>query len=182
MRRLAALRHLLTKALEVLTAAVPSSAALLPRVRGAVDAANTTYDAFCDGAIIVVNLASFLPKLPSAPPACSASSPSLPFAPPPPLAWYPSGLLHDLVLTCAHELAHLIEGSGSHGPGWRQAYDAIVLQAYAHADATAHLRHTAANRPGAGWAASGGQCACGGNAAGAMPLQGGSPLRGARAP
>ena len=90
--------------------------------------------------IIVINLASFLPKLPTAPPAAvtaaaSTSSSSSSSVCAPPLGWYPKGLLYDLVLTVAHELAHLLEGSGNHGPGWRQAYDSIVLEAYTHAAA-----------------------------------------------
>ena len=48
-RRLGCLRHLLAAALEVLGDAVPACKALLPRVAAAVDAPNTSYDAFCDG-------------------------------------------------------------------------------------------------------------------------------------
>lgn len=83
--------------------------------------------AFCDGTWIVVNFATYMPKLPIAPPSTfssSSSSSSSAFN-------YPRTLLHDLVVTLTHELAHMLEASGGHGPAWRDTHMALLMELYA---------------------------------------------------
>ena len=97
------------------------------------DASNTDYDAFCDGTLIVVNLHSYLPKLgkfgqkkkkkggrgSSAASAASTASA------------VPRTLAHEMVVTVTHELAHLLERGGGHGPEWRDTHMSLLQEIYA---------------------------------------------------
>ena len=49
------------------------------------------------------------------------------------LRGFPRGLLHDLVVTVTHELAHLLVSGGGHGPNWRDAHMGLLQQVYADA-------------------------------------------------
>merc|ERR1712146_100860 len=72
-----------------------------------------TYEGFCDGNIIIVNLSTYLSKLRTEPPLSffeGGNEGSFKF---------PRGLLHEMVVTVTHELAHLLESGGGHGPSWR---------------------------------------------------------------
>ena len=66
-------------------------------MRGGYDGANTSYDAFCDGSIIVVNLYTYLASRKGR-------------------EGTPEALAHDLVCTVTHELAHLLARRLKHCP------------------------------------------------------------------
>jgi hypothetical protein len=42
-------------------------------------------------------------------------------------------LLHKLVTTVTHELAHMLERSGGHGPAWRDMHMTLLQEVYADA-------------------------------------------------
>mmetsp|Transcript_31284 Transcript_31284/g.40237 ORF Transcript_31284/g.40237 Transcript_31284/m.40237 type:complete len:542 (+) Transcript_31284:1735-3360(+) len=119
-RRIAALRSLLSDAVNTLGTAIPSAKVLLERVVAGIDCPNTTYEAFCDGEILFINLASYLPKFPASCLEASGGNFNT-----------PSILPHDLLSTVAHELAHLMDGTGGHGQQWRDIHMSLLNEVYA---------------------------------------------------
>lgn len=113
--RICVLRSILNEAVALVRRSIPSLAPLLARVRHGYDAVNDTYDAFCDGRQVVINLYSYMSKLPS-----GASN-----------APWPRTLIHDFVVTVTHELAHFLEPSAGHGPVWRDTHMKMVMEVMA---------------------------------------------------
>lgn len=113
--RVAALREVLREASAMVCQSIPSLDLLLRRVRHGFDAANDTYEAFCDGRQIVVNLHAYLPKLGNA----AATH-------------RPRTLVHDFILMLTHELAHFLDPRGGHGPSWRDTHMNMVMEVMAH--------------------------------------------------
>uniref|UniRef100_A0A6U6CTT5 Uncharacterized protein n=1 Tax=Odontella aurita TaxID=265563 RepID=A0A6U6CTT5_9STRA len=111
--RICSLRAALEEALDLVLASIPSLGLLLKRVRHGYDSSNDTYEAFCDGTQIVVNLFAYLPKLPRAPSPGTA---------------VPQKLIHDLAITVTHELAHFLEPREGHGPVWRDTHMRMVTE------------------------------------------------------
>ena len=122
------------------------------------DAGNLTYEGFCDGSIIVVNFAAYMGKLPADPPQSffeeeggndggGVGNGGSSFK-------YPRGLLHEIVVTVTHELAHLLDSGGGHGQSWRDTHMSLLQEIYC--DLEWQL-------PGKGWATNkkGGCVSCG---------------------
>ena len=42
----------------------------------------------------------------------------------------PRALKHELVMTLTHEVAHLLEKGGDHGPEWRGTHEALLQAVY----------------------------------------------------
>ncbi len=148
-RRLRALRVLLRRATALVEAAIPSAKVLLPRIKDGFDQSNLTYEGFCDGNIIIVNLSTYMSKLRTDPPLSffeGGNEGSFKF---------PRGLLHEMVVTVTHELAHLLESGGGHGPSWRDTHMSLLQEIYCD------LVSYGGQLPGAGWAIGGRCVSCG---------------------
>jgi len=109
-RKLKNVREAVKTAKEAIETAVPSLGRVLRTVvKEGFDAACTGYLGWCTNEMILINLAPLLPR-------SSSSS---------------DALVHELVTTILHEIAHLLCGGGSHGPAWRDKYDALIVQVLA---------------------------------------------------
>lgn len=106
--KLKALRESLREAISTVQQCVPTLNGLLRRIRDGYDAANNDYEAFCDGTRIVVNLHTYMPRMGRAESTTT--------------------LVHDLVVTVTHELAHFLEPAAGHGVLWRNAHMAMITQ------------------------------------------------------
>mmetsp|Transcript_33108 Transcript_33108/g.50043 ORF Transcript_33108/g.50043 Transcript_33108/m.50043 type:complete len:1085 (+) Transcript_33108:339-3593(+) len=118
--QLAALRQLLDESIDVVRRCTPSLSPLLSRVRHGYDSNNDTYEAFCDGKRIVVNLYTYMPRLPTTAPCVAAA-----------LATAPKTLLHDFIVTVTHEIAHFLQPGAGHGPEWRDSHMAMLVEVMA---------------------------------------------------
>merc|ERR1712038_1049184 len=102
------LRNALEEASQLVQRSIPSTKDLLTTIRVGYDGKNDTYEAFCVGSTIVVNLFAYLPKVQG------LESPS-------------RSLIHDLVITITHELAHMLKPDAGHGPVWRDTHMKMVI-------------------------------------------------------
>ncbi len=105
-RKIALMRNVLEEAKRVVCESIPSTKVLLQRVMAGYDAKNDTYEAFCNGHCIIVNLFAYTPKLISQSSSLSSHR----------------TLIHDFVITVTHELAHFLEPRAGHGPVWRDTH------------------------------------------------------------
>jgi len=130
------IREALKGAKRLVARALPSVQRLLAEVVcEGYDAANTGYLGFCTERQIIINLCPLLQRAlgahlgarPRAGVAAAAGArlPSLPV-----------DLVHEVLLTLLHELAHMLERGGGHGPGWRATQDRLTQAVMAHAFAT----------------------------------------------
>ncbi len=106
--KIRAIRNLIVDAIKIVEKSIPTLKSLLQRVSHGYDGFNDTYEAFCDGSIIIVNIFSYLPKYES-----NASE---------------RDLLHDLVITITHEIAHFLEPRAGHGPKWRDTHMKMLVK------------------------------------------------------
>jgi len=107
------LREALEQSKRVVAAALPSLRATLASVvHAGFDASNDGYLGFCTNTAIVVNLHPLMGRRPEGD---------------------GKALTHELLMTVAHEVAHLCERGGDHGPGWRSTYDEILKAVYCDA-------------------------------------------------
>ena len=133
--RLVAVRDMCKKATKLIGDSIPSIRPLLPRVADGFDT-NVSYEAFCNGTQVIVNFAAFISKLndshllPSSNPSSSSSSSGT-------ARYYSPPLLHDLVITVTHELAHFLTSSGGHGQEWRDTHMSLLQKIYSAAFAHA---------------------------------------------
>lgn len=102
------LRSALEDACQIIQHSIPSTKELLTTIRVGYDGQNDGYEAFCDGSRIVVNLFAYLPKVQG------LQSPS-------------RSLVHDLVITVTHELAHMLKPDAGHGPVWRDTHMKMII-------------------------------------------------------
>lgn len=102
------LRKSLDEAKHIVRRSIPSLDTVLKRVIAGFDANNYTYYAFCNGSQIVMNLFSYIPKLSS------------------------TTLVHDLIITVTHEIAHFLEPRAGHGPDWRDSHMKMVIEVMKH--------------------------------------------------
>jgi len=107
------LRKALDEASRMVLRSIPSTRELLDTIRVGYDGKNNSYEAFCDGSRIVVNLFACLPK------AQGLESPS-------------RSLVHDFVITITHELAHMLKPDAGHGPIWRDTHMKMVISVMNH--------------------------------------------------
>eukprot|EP00591_Stephanopyxis_turris_P010408 CAMPEP_0195525508 /NCGR_PEP_ID=MMETSP0794_2-20130614/25991_1 /TAXON_ID=515487 /ORGANISM="Stephanopyxis turris, Strain CCMP 815" /LENGTH=990 /DNA_ID=CAMNT_0040655987 /DNA_START=150 /DNA_END=3122 /DNA_ORIENTATION=+ len=110
--RIASLRNVLGEATDIVRKGIPSLDSLLERIRPGYDSSNDTYEAFCDGTQIIVNLHAYMPKL-----RCASPSGS-----------HPQTLVHDFVIMITHELAHFLEPRAGHGPVWRDTHMKMIIE------------------------------------------------------
>jgi len=111
-RKVFALRGILKEASNMVRQSIPSLTTLLGRVHAGYDGDNNTYEAFCDGERVIVNLFANMFKL-----AGNALNPP-----------YPRSLVHDFVVLITHELAHFLEPRAGHGPVWRDTHMKMVIE------------------------------------------------------
>ena len=105
------MRKLLANAMEMISKSLVRLQPLLARVHEGFDS-NVSYCGFCDGNVIIINIAAYMQKTSKA---------------------TQRTLLHELVSTVTHELAHLLERSGGHGPAWRDTHMTLLQEVYADA-------------------------------------------------
>ena len=103
--QLKALRAHLEQAKRTLAAALPSLGSLLEGTVKAGFDVGGAYLGFCSERAIVVNLAPLLRR------------------------WNEAGTPVELLLTLAHEAAHLLSEGGAHDSAWRQTYDELIQAA-----------------------------------------------------
>uniref|UniRef100_A0A0D3JCK5 MYND-type domain-containing protein n=2 Tax=Emiliania huxleyi TaxID=2903 RepID=A0A0D3JCK5_EMIH1 len=103
--QLKALRAHLEQAKRTLAAALPSLGSLLEGTVKAGFDVGGAYLGFCSERAIVVNLAPLLRR------------------------WNEAGTPVELLLTLAHEAAHLLSRGGAHDSAWRQTYDELIQAA-----------------------------------------------------
>jgi len=104
------MRAVLRQSKAVVEAALPSLRAVLADVvHAGYDAANDGYLGFCTENTIIINLYPLLRRAPQA---------------------TPRALKHELVMTLTHEVAHLLEKGGDHGPEWRGTHEALLQAVY----------------------------------------------------
>ena len=102
------LRACLRRTKAVVEAALPSLRAVLADVvHAGYDAANDGYLGFCTDTAIVINLFPLIRR-----------------------ASEQRALTHELVMTLTHEVAHLLEKGGDHGPDWRYTHEALLQSVY----------------------------------------------------
>ena len=109
--QLRALRAALSAARAAVGRALPELRTLLSEaVHDGYDASPSglTYLGFCSNDKVIINLLPVLRRLPAG------------------RAALPSDATHELILTICHELAHLLERGGDHGPSWRETQDRLV--------------------------------------------------------
>ena len=111
-RRIVTLREVLQDATKIVRQSMPTIDPLLHRIRPGYDYSNDTYEAFCDGRQIIVNLHSYMPKMRSGVHGLSL----------------PKTLVHDMVVMITHELAHFLEPQAGHGPVWRDTHMNMVAE------------------------------------------------------
>ena len=127
--RLIAVREMRKKATKLIGESIPSIRPLLPRIVDGFDT-NVSYEAFCNGSQVIINIAAFISKLNDShllPMSSSSSSSSSG------TAYYSPPLLHDLVITVTHELAHFLTSSGGHGQEWRDTHMSLLQKIYSAA-------------------------------------------------
>lgn len=107
-RKISRIRKMLGEAIKIVKDSIPSLETLVRRVSHGYDSENGTYEAFCDGRNIIVNLFSYLHKV----------HPN----------HSPRDLIHDLVITVTHEIAHFLEPRAGHGPLWRDTHMSMLIQ------------------------------------------------------
>lgn len=107
--RIVTLRNTLNDAIALVERGIPSVSKLLPRIREGYDTANDTYEAFCDGTYIIVNLHSYMYKI------TVGSAP-------------PKTLIHDFVVMITHELAHFLEPRMGHNAVWRDTHMRMMME------------------------------------------------------
>lgn len=98
------LRQTLVEAKDIVRKCIPPLSTLLNLVLDGYDSNNNTYEAFCNGNQIIVNLYSFIPKLGT------------------------RTLVHDFIIVVTHELAHFLEPTAGHGPIWRDTHMKMVTE------------------------------------------------------
>ena len=130
------IREALKGAKRLVARALPSVQRLLAEVVcEGYDAANTGYLGFCTERQIIINLCPLLQRalgaqLGARPRAGGAAAAGAR------LPGLPVDLAHEVLLTLLHELAHMLERGGGHGPGWRATQDRLTQAVMAHAFAT----------------------------------------------
>lgn len=117
---LRAIREALGSAKKLLGRAVPSLQRLIDDVVcEGFDAANTSYLGFCSSDRIIINLCPLLERHEA-----KRGGTAL-----------PADLAHELLLTVVHEVAHMLQRGGGHGPEWRATQDrltqAVMAKAFA---------------------------------------------------
>ena len=106
--KICAIRNLIVDAIKIVEKSIPTLKSLLQRVCHGYDGSNDTYEAFCDGSIIIMNIFSYVPKYES-----DTSK---------------RDLIHDLVITITHEIAHFLEPRAGHGPKWRDTHMKMLVK------------------------------------------------------
>jgi len=115
------IREALDSAKQLISRALPSLQRLLTDVVCAgYDAANTGYLGSCSQTRIVINLCPLLQRQER-----RAATAAL-----------PADLPHEILLTVVHELAHMLERGGGHGPQWRATQDRLMQAVMAKAIAS----------------------------------------------
>ena len=95
--------------------------AAVPRLQRAVDTvvkdgyddSHHGYLGFCMEKVVVINLAPLMARAARRP--------------------LPRKIADELMYTVTHELAHLLEKDGGHGPAWRDTHERLVLAVYGKA-------------------------------------------------
>ena len=104
-----------------LAAAKATVGAAVPRLQRAVDTvvkdgyddSHHGYLGFCMEKVVVINLAPLMARAARRP--------------------LPRKIVDELMYTVTHELAHLLEKDGGHGPAWRDTHERLVLAVYGKA-------------------------------------------------
>ena len=112
--RLKALRGALAAAKATVGAAVPRlQRAVDTVVKDGYDDSHHGYLGFCMEKVVVINLAPLMARAARRP--------------------LPRKIVDELMYTVTHELAHLLEKDGGHGPAWRDTHERLVLAVYGKA-------------------------------------------------
>jgi hypothetical protein len=122
--RMRALRNILKQSIDIIRSTVPSLQSILTRIVEGYDL-STTYEAFCDGAVIVVNYACFVSKLSNILVQQALSDGGIENI------VYPRTLLHEFIVVITHEIAHLLNAGGGHGQSWRDSHMSLLNEIYA---------------------------------------------------
>ena len=121
-KKISTLRVILEEASSLVEKSIPSLRDLLTRIKPGYDFENDTYEAFCDGECIIVNLFAFMSNLDQSWEHMTSVSVGSPMGP----VFRP--LIHNFIITITHHIVHVLEPNAGHGPIWSYRHKELLIK------------------------------------------------------